>query len=151
VNLGRVSLLLAALGLIYLAGALGYWLTDRNVPVRAISSFIVDNPVPQGGELQTHRIVERDRLCHTSIERMMFDSKNRRFDMGTAIYPNGAGRLGREEFIGVQQVPENMIPGPARYEALVCYRCNPIHWIWPVCEPIRTTTFDVRVREPFRD
>lgn len=139
----RTALLLAGLGLIYLAGAIGYWVTDRSLPTHSLSAFLLTENVQQGGKLQTRRTVDRERLCHTTIERMMFDERDRRYDLGTAIYPNGAGALGRETFIGVQTVPEKITPGPARYVALVCYRCNPMHWIWPVCEPARTQHFNV--------
>lgn len=139
----RLVLLIVAAGIIFLAGLLGFWVSDRAIPTHALSAFVIDHDVPQGGELQTHRKVDRERLCHTVIDRAIFDKDRRRYDLGVSVYPNGAGKTGYDDFIGVQKIPDEIAVGPASYQAIVCYRCNPIHWVWPVCEPARTQKFNI--------
>lgn len=140
-----------AAALIAFAGWLGLAVGDRSFPTLVEHSELLTPHVRPGGEMLTRRSVDRQRLCHTTIERMMFDSRDVRFDLkeiglGTIVYPNGSGPLGRDTFIGKQTVPSGMAPGPARYVALVCYRCNWLQWIWPLCEPPREQRFVVDAR-----
>lgn len=127
---------------------LGATIGDRSYPTTIEYAKLLTPEVKRGDDLITERTVYRARLCHTTIERMMFDSHDIRFDLseqglGTITYPNGAGPLGRDTFKGQQRVPENMALGPARYVALVCYRCNWSQWLFPVCEPPREQRFKV--------
>lgn len=145
-KLSRIAISVVALGL---TAWFGLVVGDRSFPTTVESARLLTKEVKPGGELLTERTVYRSRLCHTTIERMMFDSRDVRHDsvqlgLGTIVYPNGAGPLGRDTFIGKQNVPEDMAPGSARYVALVCYRCNWVQSMWPVCEPPREQRFTVR-------
>lgn len=143
-----VSRLIISVVTIMLAIWLGSVVGDRNFPTRVESVRVINPELKAGQVLLTERVVHREKLCHTTIDRMMFDSKDQRFDMqkdglGIIEYPNGAGPLGRDEFVGRQTVPIGMAPGPARYIALVCYRCNVFQWLYPVCEPPRLQRFTI--------
>lgn len=132
--------------LVVLAAWAGVTVGDRSFPTRVESARLLTPRVRAGGELLTARVVHRERLCHTTIDRMMFDHRGVRYDrvddgLGVVVYPNGTGQLGRESFIGRQTVPEAMPPGPARYVALVCYRCSWAQYLWPLCEPPREQKF----------
>ena len=140
-----------ALVLAAFAAWLGISIGDRSYPTQVESAKLLTPHVKPGGELLTERTVYRERLCHTTIERMMFDSRDVRFDrvedgLGTIEYPNDSGPLGRDNFVGKQTVPATMAPGPARYVALVCYRCSLIQWLSPVCEAAREQRFVVDTR-----
>lgn len=134
--------------LVVAAARMGLVIGDRSTPTRIERTFLLTPSVVPGGELLTRRTVYRERLCHTTIERYMLDSRGVRFDLaedglGTIVFPNGTGLLGRETFIGKQTVPPDMAPGPAKYVALTCYRCNWSQALHPVCEPAQERTFTV--------
>lgn len=144
----KISHMLITVIMFILAIWLGLTVGDRSYPTTIESAKLLTPIVEQGGELLTERTVYRSRLCHTTIERMMFDSRDIRFDgtennLGSVTYPNGSGPIGRDTFIGRQEVPYEMALGKAKYVALVCYRCNWAQIIWPLCEPPREQRFTV--------
>jgi hypothetical protein len=139
----RTIAAMTLVGLAATAGVLGFWASDREIPTKIIRQRLLTPEVVQGGEMQTERVVNRDKLCYTTIDRYMIDAAGQRFDLGVTVYPNGTGVLGEETFVGSQPVPERMAPGEATFTALPCYYCNPVHWLWPLCEEPRTRTFVV--------
>lgn len=134
--------------LVVIAARMGLAVGDRSTPTRIERTFLLTPLVEPGGELMTRRTVYRERLCPTTIERYMLDSRGVRFDraddgLGTIEFPNGTGVLGRETFIGKQTVPRGMAPGKAKYIAITCYRCNWAQALWPLCEPAQERAFTV--------
>lgn len=130
-------------------GSIGFWMQDRSSPTTLLDTVVLTPKVPLRGQLDVQRTVIRHALCHTLIDRAVFDAEGRRFDLGIVAYPNGTGPLGKHTFIRPLQLPDNIMIGKARYIALICYRCNPVQNIWPVCELSEGAEFEVVPRVPF--
>jgi hypothetical protein len=75
-----------------------------------------------------------------TVERILFDSSGTRFVLPelNLIAP---GKPGREEYITAIQMPEGMMTGLGRVRIAKAYKCNPIHYVWPVLAPILEGTF----------
>lgn len=143
----RLLASMALIGFAATAGILGFWLADRDIPTRFQRTRTVVHEASPGGVLQIRIPLVRDRLCHTTINRRLVDARGEAFDLGITVYPHGTGPKGEDLFRSEIQIPAGMALGPATYTASACYRCNPVHWLWPVCDVQRTTSFIVTARK----
>jgi hypothetical protein len=115
-------------------GIVGGWLgsmaSDRHPPVKFYSNEIVNSPHP-GEPLRVRSVVWRDRACHTTVHRLIFD-KDDRFVIPDVVFAAGTLPLGDDSFIVPIPISPVADPGPAIYRTVHAYRCNPLHWIWPI-------------------
>lgn len=124
------------------AGAAGFWVTERTPPAYIMAAEVITNPVKPGGDLRISYSVERRESCFVQVDRVMFDSTNTMFVLADADYHGAVGPMGYDTVRVNYRVPLDMAAGRARLRVIAAYRCNPIHWLWPV---VRTTDtpFDV--------
>lgn len=121
------------------------WYTlDRKPPFAVVS---VEPAFARPGEYVTIKAeVRRDvnRHCSAEFSRYVFDALNTRFDLGTQLAsPEMIERADqaspntlRVSFL----VPPTIATGPARLDTVLQYRCNRVHYIWPI---------EVTTRMPF--
>lgn len=111
------------------------WAVDRDVPAVVNNIEVVDDVVPQGGVLRFKVNVTRYRVyCAYFAQRMMIDSKATRFILDEVNFIRAAGSLGTDEYVNGQQLPHGMATGPAVYNIVGQYTCNPVHYLWPILD-----------------
>lgn len=124
------SITLVSCGVI--GGWLGWMASERDVPVGYHLSEIVNSPRP-GETLRIKHIVTRYKSCHTNVYRIIFDREGRRFVVTPDLeFPAGLLPLGSDTFIAPVGVSPEASPGPATYRAVREYRCNLLHYIFPI-------------------
>lgn len=114
-------------------GWLGFMASERHVPVKYQSTEIVNSPNP-GEVLRVKHVVWRDKSCATTIYRLVFDKGGHRFIVPDLEFPAGVLPLGPDTFVAPIPVSLEAEPGPAVYRAVRAYRCNLLHWIWPITD-----------------
>lgn len=143
-TLARWTATSLGLGIVaFLSSIAAFWTFDRNVPIRPVTARLVTPRIVAGDKILIERTVYRDKSCAATAERNIYDSSGRRYDMGTMYYPSGSNILGFDSGVAEQSTPIDMALGDAHYVALVCYICNPVQALWPVCEPPRDIPFTV--------
>jgi hypothetical protein len=129
-----------------LAGLLGWWVLDRDLPVVVKEVRAVTSVVPPGGTLKIQHLFHRKRLCHVHLEQVIFDSENVRFTVADEDYSTSPGRLGNDLFALQVAVPQTAAEGVAVYRGTRTYFCNPLHtWLdWPVVLIGPNVEFEIR-------
>ena len=112
-------------------GWLGWMASDREVPVKYRSNEIVTTPKP-GDTLRIKHEVWRDKLCRTTVNRLVFDTDGNRYIVADLEFPEGVLPYGPDTFVAPVPISPEAKPGPAVYRAVRWYRCNITHWIWPI-------------------
>jgi hypothetical protein len=114
-------------------GWLGYMASERDVPVKYYSTEIVNTPAP-GSVLRAKSVVWRDKSCDTTIYRLVFDKDGRRHIVPDLQFAPGVLPVGNDTFVAPVPISPEASPGEATYRAVRRYRCNWLHWIWPVVD-----------------
>lgn len=116
-------------------GVIGGWLgvmaSERDVPVKYQLSEVVNSPRP-GETLRVKHIVWRDKACKTTVYRIIFDQDGDRFIVPDLEFPAGVLPLRMDTFVVPVPVSPAADPGPATYRAVREYRCNLLHYIFPI-------------------
>lgn len=110
---------------------LALWVGDRNPATDSLLAEARPPDVEPGGLLHVAYEFRRYRLCPRDTQRIIFDGKTVRFDLGTQSRPL-SGPVGKDAYVQPIQVPETASPGPARYRVIILDYCNPLHRIWPL-------------------
>lgn len=129
----------------------GYkWAADRTAPFE-VYSVAASSALP-GARLDIAASVRRDlaRECDATFTRWLYDSRGYRYDMegSQEISADGIEKLDRRapgELKMSVALPPTMAPGPAMLHAEMLYRCNPLHFLWPI--PV-TTDIPFEVLKP---
>ena len=127
----RTAISLAALTGI---GTFAILASDRSLPVDQIAN-ITTGVVRPAGPMVLASDVFRHRLCSTTVEFSIFDSApNRHFlpDLDIRV----PVRLGRDHFQQELKWSAPLAPGPATLYVGLIWRCNPVHWLWPITNAI---------------
>ncbi len=142
--LTRIFSIIVAASLIAAAGALGYMATDRSSPIELIRTDVNTVRVRLGQDMErTFHFIQHKR-CNIRSERALYDSNNVQYRLEPLEFPFGVGEVGEEQSYKIKvMVPEDMALGIARYESRTVYRCNPLHWIWPIYVPPNPAFFEV--------
>lgn len=114
-------------------GWLGYLASERDVPVKYQGTEILNSPQP-GEVLRIRHAVWRDKSCATAVYRLIFDKDQHRFIVPDLDFPVGVLPLGADTFVVPVPVSSQAEPGPATYRAVRYYRCNWVHWVFPIRE-----------------
>ena len=125
------SITLISCGIV--GGWLGWLASDRDVPVKYQSSEAITVPRP-GEVLRMKHVVWRDKSCQTTVYRLVFDKDGNRFIVPDLEFPAGVLPLGPDSFVAPVPISPEADSGPAVYRAVRKYRCNLLHWIWPITE-----------------
>lgn len=114
-----------------IGGWLGFMASDRQVPVKYYTSDVLNTP-KQGEPLRVKYTVWRDRSCATTVYRSIFDHGQRRFVVADLDFSPGVLPLGYDTFIVPVPISPEATAGEAVYRVVRIYRCNLLHFIWPI-------------------
>jgi hypothetical protein len=114
-------------------GWLGWMANERDVPVRYQSNEVINSPRP-GEPLRVRHAVTRNKSCQTTVYRLIFDKEGDRFIVPDLEFAAGVLPLGADTFVVPVPISPEADPGPATYRALRKYRCNLLHWVWPITD-----------------
>lgn len=111
---------------------LTWWAFDVEPPVEIVSVVASDQAVKRGGNLLLDYDVIRRRECPGETQRVISDSKDIIHASEPYRFNSGVGRegrklpLGNERFKVSAPVPFGAAPGPAKFQAIIEYWCNPV-------------------------
>lgn len=113
-------------------GPVAWWSLDNEPPL-VVNSITVENPeVPRGGNLVMTYDVTRKRTCRGEVQRIFVDAKDTLIPIEVYRFNEGVNRNGKASVIGREvvrvsaPVPFGAAPGPAKYQAILEYFCNPL-------------------------
>jgi hypothetical protein len=125
------SITLISCGIV--GGWVGWMASERDVPVKYQSTATINSPKP-GELLRIRHVVSRDKSCQTTVYRLIFDRDGDRFIVPDLEFAGGVLPLGADTFTVPVPISPEADPGPATYRVLRKYRCNWLHWIWPIMD-----------------
>lgn len=143
-------LLLAAVGSFNMA----VWVTDRDPPIRYLGARALSPSIEQGGTIGIEFDVFRHRICPSEVRRWLYDADWNRHAIPS--FTTGLELLaGREVYQRTITIPPAAATGPAQYQVVLDYQCNPLQRIlsWPVTvrsPPIRFEIVPGDRPPPFR-
>lgn len=94
---------------------------------------IVPDPAPQGGQVSLPWTIKVNRLCPGNVLRVLYDA-----DTGemVAAYDRTPSSISVQKdsarLVKSFQLPRGL-PPRIRYTANVCFECNPLQKLWPIC------------------
>lgn len=109
-----------------------WWSMDTTPPIKITASTIERNEVPRGGSLAIAYTIERSRLCRGVAQRVFVDAKETLIPIEAYAFNERYGRNGKPFEVGTETnrvsipVPFAAAPGPAKYQAVIEYFCNPL-------------------------
>lgn len=132
--LGRLSALILFSAVSIVAGFWVLWLADRSDPARLIGRELLTPTVSPGGQIIMSMDVNRLRYCSVSVQRFLVDGARVRHVL-PILFREVSGKLGREHFNTVVNIPPSAAPGDAVYQSIATYVCNPVQNYWPIVVP----------------
>jgi hypothetical protein len=119
-----------------------YMAIDRDPPYEYLAGNILPDTPHVGEQIAIHWHIKAHRFCPGRVARNITDQSG-------YIWRNKGGpvRENREQLahiVNTIDLPKNLGAGPATYFADVCYRCNPLHRIWPLCVRTPELKFEIR-------
>ncbi len=114
-----------------IGGWLGYMASERQSPVRYYSNEVTNSP-KRSENLRVRHHVWRAQSCHTTVYRLIFDKDGHRFVVPDLVFPAGVLPLGDDTFVASVPISPEAEEGIAVYRVVRKYRCNLLHWIWPI-------------------
>jgi hypothetical protein len=104
---------------------------------------IIPDPVEDGGRIVVQIRVRRNRSCPGYVHRLLRDAETGKV---VAIYDPIPVSLtwayGDTETAKTFEIPEGM-PPRVKYQAKVCFRCNPLQELFPLCTDVPDIVFSV--------
>ena len=144
-DLAQRLLWVANITIVLGVGAVAWFALDRDPPFAVLS---VDPASAKAGEWVTIRSQVRrevDRNCSADFSRFVFDSGGSRYDLGTSSATAEMIRVMERKSPGVLAItirlPDGMQAGSADLTTALQYRCNKVHYLWPI---------EVTTHMPFR-
>lgn len=122
-------------------------LLDRRSPVTLFPRLatILPNPAPPGSLISITWTVRAERACAGEIIPRVIDSGgivHEYAHIPTVYHAIMDGNPGT--FTKQIQLPNVIMAGPARYEAVVIRWCNQVqHWLWPIIDPPFPIHFEI--------
>jgi len=113
----------------FVTASLALWLADNAPPIEFRGVSVRSEAVPRGGALLVEYQIEQRRECPGVVQRLIVDS----LDVVQIVEPQQllvqSAATGKDEarVTVAIPVPTGAAPGPARYQALIRFRCNPLH------------------------
>lgn len=119
------------------------WLADREPPVTYVKVEVATEiggkpePVPAPGrKLPIHFVFNRDRACDTFADRRLLDSGRAVHDLiNEEITPIETGQ--NIDVFKYVPLPAEVHAGPATLSITVRWRCNLLHYLWPIRQQIK--------------
>lgn len=120
-TIGGLTMALAVVGSFNLA----VMFVDREPPIEYEAAHVVTPTVEQGGTIEVEYKVFRRRICPVAVKRWLYDAADVRH--AVPQYTVGLELLaGRETYRRSITIPPAAAIGPARYEVVLDYTCNPL-------------------------
>ncbi len=140
----RVFSVLVAASVVFIAGSLGWMASVRSLPIEVLDATINKVNIPPGGQLELKFNFIQHKRCYIIADRTIVDAKSARHRLSRLEFPAGIGESGVEqEYLLQVTLPKNIAFGTARYESTTIYRCNVLHWLWPIYSPYSPVFFEV--------
>lgn len=117
-----------------LAGVLGYWVADREVPVVVNDMAMLTPVVAPGGELRVKVWGIRKRSCRSVFQRLYRDGQGARFAPDDIDVRLSTTNFGPDEWVVPVPVSVTAAPGNATFRMLTVYYCNPFHYAFPIID-----------------
>ena len=111
---------------------LGVMVVDRDPPITYEGARPLSPTVEQGGTIEVEYKVFRRRVCDADVRRWLYDAADERHSVPQ--FTTGLELLaGRETYRRSITIPPAAAPGPAYYQVVLDYTCNPLqHVIGPM-------------------
>ncbi len=141
----RLFSIMVAGSAVVAAGGLGLMVSERTPPIETYERIVVTPKVRPGMHLEWKiRLFEKKR-CFIHTDRTIYDSKGERYIIPPVEFHAGMGAPEQEmEYIVQVRIPYEINFGPAKLYTSTIYRCNPIHWLWPIYSlPLEPIEFEV--------
>ena len=114
------------------------WSVDRKAPFELVSYS--DISVVPGDSLVAHEVVRRDvsRNCSATFARYTMNSRKEKGNESPVTYMNARAIENMSLTMGVDKldltypISDDMPLGQASLVTVLDYRCNPLHYIWPI-------------------
>lgn len=116
-------------------GYLGNMLRDREPPTEVFETRAVPDVVRPGGRVEIEFHARRHRSCKLHVVRYVYDSRGIRHVLSDLDFPKGSLPVGEETYRVLIDVPKEAAPGPAKYQSVNTYACNPLQLLWPITDP----------------
>lgn len=140
---GALVLILAAIGSFNMAA----WVSDRNPPITYLGVRPLAPVVAQGGTITVEFDVFRYRICQTEVRRWLYDSAMNRHAIPS--WTTGLERLaGREVYRRKITIPDAALPGPAQYQVVLEYTCNPLQRILSLPVTVHSPAIRFEIKRP---
>ncbi|CZT36235.1 hypothetical protein [Rhizobium sp. 9140] len=98
---------------------------DREPPITYQGAHALADQVDQGGTIEVEYKVFRSRICPVAAKRWLYDAAGQRHSVPQ--YTVGADvTAGRETYRRTITIPPSAAIGPAWYEVVLDYTCNPL-------------------------
>ena len=121
---------------VLIVGPLAWWAMDRDPPLRVLGSpdVIGSQPVARGALLKVRYRAVYLRRCSGEGRRVFVDATHHVMSIDPYQFRDGIGRDGRPVALGLLRdqpavsaaVPYGAAPGPARYQNVTQFYCNPL-------------------------
>jgi hypothetical protein len=133
-------------GMVAFGGWLGWMMLDRELPYAyfADESFVTPDPAPDGGRVTVDWRLRVNRLCPGSSLRTLTD-----VDTGRTVVTYDATpiiqsvRIADDHLTRTFMLPRGL-PPRVGYRSLICFRCNVLQALFPLCQSTPTLTFNVK-------
>ncbi len=98
---------------------------DREAPITYQGAHAIAPTIKRGGTIEVEYKVVRTRICPVVAKRWLYDAAGQRHSVPQ--YTVGADlTAGRETYRRSITIPSGAALGPARYEVVLDYTCNPL-------------------------
>ena len=130
---------------VFVVGPISFWAFDRFPPIEIHSASISPDVINAGDRAVITWAATMKRPCDGTIHRRFIDSSGTIFDMApvSAVYRHSIEEGMRRTFSREIILPIGMAPGGAVMSGIREYRCNPVHWLWPIRIEIAPLKFRV--------
>jgi hypothetical protein len=146
----KVMSVIIALSLVAMAASLGFMAGDRTLPASIKQGpLVLEDTAYPGGQLQVRVQFVQEKRCATHVDRFLYDSKDVRYDLKSIDYQSGASEVGTlQDYTLKIPIPKDAAIGNARYQTASVYKCNMVHYLFPLYGPVRNINFVIRERRP---
>lgn len=140
----RLKCNLAAAVIFTVVGTLFYLAIDRAPPFEYVSGEVLPPSPPAGGQISIHWHLRINRVCPGWVEREIVDHRGYIWrNAGSAVRVASARD---EDVVNTLELPHALGPTRAKYVANICFVCNPLHRVWPIC--VRTPELPFEIVDP---
>lgn len=138
---------LVAISILTVAFTLFSWWTDKAPPLRIVDAKQRATLVQRGGYLPIDYVIQRSRTCAGSLQRVFIDSQDvvQLIEPYPVNYSDGDQSPDAVRVTVSVPVPVGAALGPARYQAIFHFQCNPLQRLLGTGIEVRTPLIEFEV------